>query len=306
MKIKSANTTSCKKCLQLSVPVDRMIYFAKLVSPNYDFYKRTGFKEGMPIPVDYAAARVVQGMVEDGYYIDFVELLIKIDSKGYMGHQYKLNGLDGVVAGLIDEGYTYDKVTGNFFENQRERISPNWGRLQEGDERRMTLLRLDIVGNSELVRNNARPKIKKAYDDIRDIVNRAVVSRVGRLWSWEGDGALAAFLFGPMEKMAIFAGMDILHEVFFYNRLRNPLNMPINLRLGAQIGQVRYHRSEMELLQNEAIKEAITFESLANVNSLSISYNIYITMEQSILNLLGAEKSSRGSKYRLYSLGQEK
>jgi class 3 adenylate cyclase len=306
MMIKSANTTCCKKSLQLSLTVDMMIRFATLVNPGYDIYKRLGLKEGMPIPNQNAAERIVTDMVQDGFYIDFVETLIQADSKGYMGRRYKLSGLDGVVAGLIDEGYTYDKVTGQFFENQRERISPNWGRLHEGDERKVTVLRLDIVGNSELVKTNPQTKIKQAYSDIRNIVSHAVNSRIGRLWSWEGDGALAAFLFGPMERMAIYAGMEILHEVFFYNRLRNPLDKPFNLRLGAHVGQVRYSNSEMERLKNETVKEAMVLESLAKINSLGVSYNLYITMDQHILDLFGAEKTGRSCKYRLYTVGHEK
>ena len=306
MKIKSANTTSCKKCLQVSLSVEMMVYFAKLVYPSYDFYTRTGFKEGMPIPSDFAAGRIVMDMVEDGYYVDFAEMLIETGTKGYRGKSYKLSGLDGVVAGLIAEGYVYDKVTGQFFENQRERISTNWGRLQEGGERKMTMLRLDIVGSSELVRNNPQTAIKKAYSDIRDIIIRAVNTRIGRLWSWEGDGALAAFCFGPMEKMAVYAGMEILHELFFYNRIYNPLDRPINIRLGAHIGQVRYSSSELERLQNDTVKQAMVLESLATNNSLCVSFNMYIAIEQTILSLFSAEKTSRGHKYRFYTMGHEK
>jgi len=306
MKIKSANTTSCKKSLQVSLSVEMMVHFAKLVYPNYDFYKRTGFKEGMPIPSDFAAGRIVMDLVNDGYYVDFVEALIQAATKGYKGQIYKLSGLDGVAAGLIAEGYTYDKVTGQFLENQTERISPNWGRLQEDHERKMTVLRLDIAGNSELVRDNPQAKIKKAYSDIRDIITRAVNSRIGRLWSWEGDGALAAFCFGPMEKMAVYAGMDILHELFFYNRLRNPLDRPINTRLSAHIGQVRYSNREWERLQNDTVKEAMVLESLAANNTLCVSFNMYIAIDQNILNLFGPEKTGRGHKYRLYTMGHEK
>jgi class 3 adenylate cyclase len=109
-----------------------------------------------------------------------------------------------------------------------------------------------------------------------------------------------------MEKMAVYAGMDILHEVFFYNRLRNPLDQPVNLRLGAHIGPVRYSNSEMERLQNETVKEAIGLESLAKNNSFCVSYNLYITMDQNILNLFSAEKAGRGGKYRIYTMGYEK
>ena len=145
MKIKNVNSSCCRKCLQLSLPVDTMIRFAKLVNPSYDIYKRTGLKEGMPFPNQIAAQRIVTDMIADGYYVDFVETLLRVDAEGHMGSRYHLKGLDSVVDGLIDEGYCYDKERGQFFENQQERVSLNWGRLNEGDERRMTILRLDIA-----------------------------------------------------------------------------------------------------------------------------------------------------------------
>ena len=306
MMIKNVNSSPCRKCLQLSMTVETMIRFAQEVYPQYDIYKRTGLSEGMPIPNQIAAGRIVSDLVQDGYYIDFVEMLIRVDADGYMGHQYNLRGLNSVVEGVINEGYSFDKVTGQFFENQRERISPNWGRLQEGDERKMAVLRFDVAGNSVLVKNNPRPKIEKAYDDLRNIIYRAVTSRLGRLWSWEGDGALAVFLFGSMEKMAVYAGMEILHELFFYNRIHNPLNSPINIRLGASIGQVIYSNSELERLKNDIVKEAVSLEALADSNSLSVSFNLYMDMDNNTLDLFSAEKASGGKKYRLYSIGLEK
>jgi len=306
MRIKHVNSGNCKKCLQLSLPVDMMIRFAEIANPDYNIYRRTGLKEGMPIPNQTAAERIVADLIQDGYYVDFVEALVKIDREGYMGRAYDLKGLNNVVASLAAEGYNFDKVTGQFFENQQEQISPNWGRLLEGDERRMTVLRMDIAGNSALVRNNPRPKIEKAYGDIRNIVHRVVTSRLGRLWSWEGDGALAAFLFGPMEKMAIYAGMDIIHELFFYNRIRNPLDSPINVRLGAQIGQVRYSDNEIERLKNDAVKQAVFLENLATINALSVSFNLCINMDQNTLNNFSGEKIRGGCKYRLYTMRIEK
>ena len=306
MKIKNVNSSHCRKCLQLSLPVDMMIRFARLANPDYNIYKRTGLSEGMPIPNQIAAQRIVADMIQDGFYVDFVEKLITIGNEGYMGRHYQLHGLDNVIEGVMHEGYTFDKVTGQFFENQRERISVNWGRLQEGDERKITVLRLDIAGNSILVKNNTRQKVESAYNDMRAIVNKTVVNRLGRLWSWEGDGAVAAFLFGPMEKMAVGAGMEILHELFFYNRIRNPLDSPINVRMGVHTGQVLYSDNELKRNKNDTIKKAVTLEDLAPANNLCVSYNVYINMDTNILSLFGPEKSHKGGKYRLYSMGPEK
>jgi len=288
------------------MPVGMMITLARLVNPQYNFYKRSGFREGMPVPNDVAAERIVADLIKDGVFVDFVELLVRIENEGYMGRKYTLWGVNNVVSGLLNEGYSFDKVSGQFFENQRERISANWGRLLEGDERKMAVLRLDIAGNSALVKNNPRSDIEKAYEQVRQIVNKVVTSRIGRLWSWEGDGALAAFLFGPIEKMAVYAGMEILNELFFYNRLRNPLDSPVNLRLGAQIGMLRYSTSELERLKNDTVKQAMALEALAPANTLCVPFNIYVTMDANTLNLFSNEKTSRSGKYRLYSVELEK
>jgi class 3 adenylate cyclase len=241
-----------------------------------------------------------------GYFIDFVEFLVRVDNGGFMGHTFSMRGLDDVIGALIREGYLYDKMAHQFFENQRERISPNWGRLKNGDERQMAALRLDIAGNSALVKNNPQNKIQKAYGALRGIITQAVISRYGRLWSWEGDGALAVFFPGPKEKAAVFCGMDILREVFFYNKLENPLSDPIRLRIGAHLGKVRYFNNTLERLKNETIKEAVKLEEMTPIDSLGVSYNLSITLDQGLVNLLGSEKTRGGGKYRVFRVFQEK
>jgi class 3 adenylate cyclase len=304
---KNSNASACRKCLQHSLPVDIMIRFAQIVYPEYNIYKRPGLSEGITISNQTAAQFIISDLVRDGYYIDFVEALLKIDAEGHMGRRYALRGLSDVVAGVIKEGYSFDKVTGQFFEDQNVRISPNWGRLQDGDERRMAVLRLDIAGNSILVKENPGEKVNKAYHEMRAIVNKAVTSRIGRLWSWEGDGALAAFMFGSIEKMAVYCGMEILHEMFFFNKLKNPLKSPIKVRIAVHIGPILYSSNVMERLKNDTIKEAVTLESrAASPDSMAASYNLFMSMDPHTMDLFTPELFTGGIKYRLYKTGMEK
>jgi class 3 adenylate cyclase len=238
--------------------------------------------------------------------VDFVERLIRIDSDGFMGRRYDLRGLDDVIGDIIEHGYSYDKTTGQFMENQKERISLNWGRLKGGDERQMTVLRLDIAGSSALVKENPRSSIEKAYKDMRVIVTNAVVSRLGRLWSWEGDGALAAFMFGSKDKLAIFAGMEILHELFLYNRIGNPLSSPIKVRIGINAGPVLYSHNITDCLKGETIKKAVELESKTDPNSLAISRNLFMSLGQAVLNVFGGEKNSGSAPFRQYQVNLEK
>jgi len=284
-----------------------MIRFAKMAYPGYDIYERSGFPKGMPIPSQDAAGRIVADMLQDGYYLDFVELLLKLDSQGYMGHRYKMVGLDDVVDGVIGAGFSFDTITGQFFENQHERLTRSWGRLLEGEERKMAVMRMDITGNSILVKENPKNLIEKAYNDLRKIVTQAVVSRLGRLWSWEGDGALGAFMLGNYSRLAIFAGIEILNEMFFYNRFDNPLKSEIKLRLSVHSGVLPYSGSEAECLKTDTAKKAIALESKAAVpNSMVISDSLAVTQDQAILDIFSNQKAASAGKYRIYQLIQKK
>ncbi|MCL1814335.1 MAG: hypothetical protein FWG27_00715 [Treponema sp.] len=296
----------CRRCLYSSFSVPDMVRFAGMVLPGYDIYKRSGYPKGHPIDNQDAASRIVTDILHEGYYIDFVELLNRVNTEGYMGRRQSLRGLDDVIDDVIKAGYSFDKTTGQFFENQRERITRNWGRLLEGDERQMAVLRLDIAGNSILVKENSKQLIDKAYGDLRKIVTKAVVSRLGRLWSWEGDGALAAFMLGNYSNMVIWAGMEILNEMFVYNKIGNPLNSEIKIRLSVHSGSIVYSNSETECLRADLVRKAITLESKAAVpNSMVISENLVAIQSQLLLNILSTTKVISADKYRVYQIKQE-
>ena len=280
--------------------------FAKMINPGYDIYERSGYPDGHPIANQDAADRIVIDMVKDGYYVDFVELLLRIDTEGYMGRAYEIRGMTDVIGDVIQAGYSYDKTTGQFFENQQERITRNWGRLLEGDERQMAVLRLDIAGNSGLVKENPKNLIEKAYGDLRKIVTKSVVSRLGRLWSWEGDGALSVFMLGNYSQMAIFSGIEILNEMILYNKIGNPLKTDIKLRLSVHSGNMAYYGSEAECLKADTVKKAITLESKAAApNSLVISESLAVTQDQALLDIFSNTSVVTADKYRIYKVSQK-
>jgi class 3 adenylate cyclase len=295
--------------LALSLSVEQMNRFAKLTDPSYDVYESYGFSKGHPIGLHEAADRIVGDMVQKGFYVDFVETLIRADSKGYMGRKYAFRGLDDVIGDVLQAGYSYDDTTCQFFEDQDKQITRNWGRLMEGDERQMAILRLDVVGNTVLVKNNPRPLIDKAYGDLREIVNGAVISRIGRLWAWEGDGALGAFMLGDYGRYAIFAAMEILNEMFVYNKAENPLNSPIKLRIAVHSGPLTYTESATQTLKIDTIRTAMALEAKAAVpNSMVLSESMAMSQDQALLNIFSDPKAVPNStdKYRIYQVNPGK
>jgi len=302
------STRFCRKCLSASISVEEMNRFAKMAYPDYDVYKSYGFSKGHPIGIHEAADRIVGDMVQNGYYIDFVEALIRVDSKGYMGRRYAFRGLDDVIGDMVQSGYHFDKTSGLFFEDQSRQITRNWGRLLEGDERQMAILRLDIVGSSVLVKQNPKSLVDKTYASLRKVVNKAVVSRLGRLWTWEGDGALAVFMLGDYSRLAIFAGMEILNELFMFNKMENQLKIDLKLRLAAHSGSLVYSDNETKCLKAEIVRTAVTLESkAATPNSFVISESMAMAQDQVLHEIFSNVKvAADSSKYRMYQVSQGK
>jgi len=299
------STRFCRKCLYSSLSSENMIRFAKITYPEYDIYKSSGYPEGHPINAQDAADRIVADMVHYGIYLDFIETLINVDSNGYMGRKIALRGLDDVITDVVQMGYSFDAATGQFFEDQDQHITRNWGRLVEGDERQMAIMRLDIAGNTALVKENSKTLVDKTYGNLRDIVETAVVSRLGRLWTWEGDGALAVFMLGEYSRSAIFTGMEIINKMFMFNKVNNPLNSSFNLRIAVHSGNLVYSESETQYLKSDTIKKAIFLESkAASPNSLVISESLAMSQDQSLLNIFSDTKTVPGSaeKFRLYQI----
>jgi len=307
MKVKSSTISLCRRTLYESISAETMVRFVRLVDPEYDLYERSGIPENIPITNQMAAERIVKDIVEDGRFIDFVETLVKVDAEGYMGRSYPIKGLGQIVKVLTQEGFFFDRATGQFFENSHERASPDWGRLRDGDERQAAVLRLDVVDNSALVLRNPPERIERAFAELRNVVSRAVVGRFGRVWSWEGDGALAAFLFGHKERSAVLAGMDILNELFFFNRLANPLGEPLRVRIAAHAGPIRYRDNLMELLKNDTLKDVVQIESTATpTDTFSVSSNLFLPIDRVIQERFGPERQAPGVKIRLYAVDLEK
>jgi len=302
-------TRICRECLCCSFSAEDMIRFAKMAYPDYDIYKSSGYPKDRPFGSQDAANQIVMDMVRNGYYVDFVETLIKIEANGYMGRRYTIRGLDDVISNVMEAGFSYDSATGQFFEDQSQYVSRNWGRLYEGDERQMAVLRLDIVGNSLLVKENSYQLIDQAYSDLREIATNAVVSRLGRLWIWEGDGALGVFMLGKYSRMAIFSGIDILNQLFFYNKKSNKLNTDIKLRISVHSGDFVYSEDDKKCLKTDTVQKAINLESKAAVpNSLVISESLAVSQDQDLLNIFSTAKVVSGTsiKYRTYQLSQGK
>jgi hypothetical protein len=302
MKVRGALTQTLKKSLYESLNAEMLERVAQDVIADYDLCERTGFPRNIPMQVQIAASRIVDDVLAEDRLLHFLERLVLLEREGFMGRSYRIACLREILKQTMGEGYIWDQDTGRFMEDPRIRRTQNWGRILPGEELRFSLLRIDVVKNSLLVKNHGEAAARGAYENMRGMLSRAVDGRAGRVWSWEGDGALAAFTFGHSTTLSVLAGMSMLHELFIYNRTYNRIGEPLRIRAAVHTGLLRYDTDLGEMLKQETCKEAVEAESKwTPTDSLSITHAVAGTLDHVILDRFkpGSEPGSRALVYSI-------
>ncbi len=230
-----------------------MVSLARRLLPNYDVHDRSGYPQSVPIPNQEAAIQVVNDMVEAELFLTFISLLVDVEQKGFIGRNYSFPGLGEIIRGVEEMGYTFDKQSGAFVENQGQRTTRNWGVIRDGEYHVFTFLSIDVVGNSDMVRSYSEDQMARIYDDIRYFVDDCVLARNGRVWSWEGDGGIAAFYQEDSVGAAVHSAIEILHELLLYNAVASDLLTPVRLRITCHTGQCEY-RSILRKMDSQVLK----------------------------------------------------
>lgn len=298
MRVPHSLINQCVKALSQSMDIGVMTALARRFIPHYDLHHQTGIPASVAIPNRNAAEQIIRDMIRNETFLEFVLLLVKTADQGLMGRRYAIPYLKGIINGVLNMGYLFDPENDMFVENPAEQRTRNWGTLRTGVNYTLTFLRLDIVGNSELVRRYSREQVDQAYNRLRGITVDAVEKRNGRIWGWDGDGGLAAFFYGKKNQSAALSGMEILHELFLYNNTCNPLKDPLVVRLAAHAGDFEYTPDPRALQTSDPVKRVIDIEhSRTEPDSLTLSEVVKVMLDGLLVNEF---TEFRGSDHRLY------
>ena len=259
-----------------------MTMLARRLLSGYDLHARTGIPSSVAIPNQNAARQIIKDIVQCNMFLEFVLLLIDFSDqgRGIAGRKISIPYLRQILNGVYQMGYIYDRSNQIFVENPVERKTRNWGTLKDRNEYTLAFLRIDIVGNTKMVKKHDPGDVKSAYLTMRDLLINSVEKRNGRVWSWDGDGALAAFCFGNMNESAVLSAMELLHDLFLYNHTQCPLEDGLNVRMAVHSGPFEYTSND-ELIQNsDTVKKVCSIEHKhTGINCLSISQQVKVMLE---------------------------
>ena len=259
-----------------------MSMLARRLLPGYDLHERTGIPSSVAVPNQNAASQIIRDIIQCNMFLEFVLLLIDFSDqgRGIAGRKISIPYLRQILNGVYQMGYIYDRSNQIFVENPAERKTRNWGTLKECSEYTLAFLRIDIVGNTKMVRKHDAEEIEEAYITMRDLLISSVEKRNGRIWSWDGDGGLAAFCFGNMNESAVLSGMELMHELFIYNHAQCPLEDGLNVRMAVHSGPFEYTANNEMMQNSETVKQVCNIEHKhTKTNSLTISQPVKVMLE---------------------------
>ena len=306
VKVQTRVGTLFASALSQSMSVEIMQKVARMVIPGYDLYERSGFPANIPMPRADAARHILKDFTREGYLLKLIESLIDVASHGIMGREVRIPLLPRIIAELEAQGLRYSVEKGVFVEAGERERTMGWGTLQEGKTYEFALLRADIAGNSRLVRRYPRSRIKEVYGSMRDLVTRLVEKRDGRIWSWEGDGGLAAFYFMDKTIQATLCGIEILHELFLFNLLGRALPEPVLVRLAVHAGPCRFVRSAKESAGDTIRRTELLESAYTRPGCLTVSPGIFTDLGSKLSpHFVAVPGPENGTVYR-YGLEWER
>jgi class 3 adenylate cyclase len=290
------------KALNESMSTDLMERLAQRVVSDYDIHERTGFQPSIPIPSLEVAGQIARDFAAVPLLLRLVETLIDVDGAGFMGSRVKIRQLEPLIKEVEALGYAYDEGSRLFMETSTAARTRAWSFLQEGEIRDLSFLKIDVVASSKLVRSHAKSKIARAYQDLQRIVVGTVYRRNGRVWNWEGDGGVLAFLFGEKNVQAALAGMEIIHELFLYNTFRCTLAWPLSVRVAVHTGPCPYHES-FDRIQSDTLRRLALIESrFTRPDTVTLSPGVYSDLGPKLSRFFEPFPGDAGSQLYRYAL----
>ena len=293
------------KALVESMSTDLMVVVAERVIPGYDIYERTGYQRSIPIPPLTVANQIIRDVGGSTATLRLLERLIAIDETGFMGRRVPVRSLAVIVREAESLGYVYDRSTGVFLEGPRFAKTSAWSYLREGSTYELSFMQVDVAGSTPVVRSEPRVAVDGAWADLKCIVGSVVERRSGRLWQWEGDGGVAAFLFGGRNVQATLTGMEILLELFLWNTFRCRLGCPLRIRIAVHAGPCLYHES-FPRIQSDTLRRLELIESrYTDADSVTLSAGVHSDLGPKLSRLFSPFDGDNGSTLHRWRLDWE-
>lgn len=231
-----------------------------------------------------AAKTLVHISLEKNKIEDLIKFIIELDGNLLNGVYIKIEGLENFLYSLTRSGFFYDFKKKKLVSiiKCKDNIC-NWGSLINGREYNMIIASIDICKSSELFRQYKQSIIEKIYLFFFEFIKNRIDLYDGKIWSWAGDGGIAAFRTECGINKAISALMDIVLTLPIVNSYEEkPTDLDLSIRIAANMGKIKFSEDTGKIV-SDVINYATHLEKKATeTNSICITEEIFDALNKNL------------------------
>ena len=221
---------------------DEIIELGRLIFESFDSRQIDGTNNHISLSPRKSAGLLVEYCISRKAIDSLIKLVVDLDGGILLGRAINVEGLEIFLSHLAKTGLIYDfRFRKLIFSTEDPDQLVNWGSLKDRKFYDITVMSLDIVKNSVLVKKHGIMKMEKLYYKLWAFLKQKLSVYEGRMWSWAGDGGIMAFAFKDHINRAVLCAVEIQSTVPVFN-LANHSHMEedIALRIGLDTGKIKF------------------------------------------------------------------
>lgn len=265
---------------------------------RYDHHAVSGTERHVTVS-SRKAAIVLAEFIGDERRIGFMRLaqfVVGLDGKLFLNRTVELKNLETFLTGLVRCGMYYDFHTGKIVQSKKEfRQLINWGALKDEKLYDVTIMSIDVVRNSEMVKKYGLKVMEKLYFKFQAFLDHLLEHYDGRVWNWAGDGGIIAFTFKGHQTSAVLCALDIQRSLMVFQISPDyPIPENFTLRVAMDCGKVKFN-SDTGKIVSDVINYAAHLEKKGTEpGKISISAAVRSALSEKIAGIFPVASDFEG------------
>jgi hypothetical protein len=218
MQLEPAIRNDLIELIAANFKTDEVNELGRLILGCFDSNAVAGTRNHISLSARKSAGLLVDECERAKQMAGLLKLVVEVDDGIVHGRSVRVRGLEEFLGKLIRTGIQYDFKTRRVVAGCRDpQDLPNWGCLKDGREYDITVISIDIVGNSKKVRTLGARRAEKLYFTLWNFLKEKLASVDGRMWSWAGDGGIVAFALRYHQARAVRFAIEVQSTVPVFN-----------------------------------------------------------------------------------------
>ena len=259
----------------------------RLIFRCFDSNEAAGQSANISLSARRSAGILVEQCEQGGVTDSLVKLVVELDDSVFHGRPVRVQGLEDFLGKLLRTGILYDFKTRKLVSTRRDPLDlANWGCLKDGREYDLTVISLDIAGNSARVRKIGPRNIEKLYASLGIFLREKLAALDGRIWSWAGDGGIIAFAFRDHVARAVRFAVEVQATVPVFNLTESrSSSADIALRLGLDCGRMKFSLEPGRIVSDVINYAAHLEKKSTSAGMVSISRAVYDALPERLASV---------------------